>query len=120
MSLKLRIKYQYRNFLQFFTYWQMPAFVDSRRARWAVCALLVVVGGAYIFEVNALATRGYEVEQLEAKMSELQTSNQELATDLAAAQSLTALKTKLPELNMVEPTKVVRLTAPALSSVAER
>lgn len=120
MSIRLRIKYQYRSFLQFLTYWRMPAFVDSQRVRVMVSALVVLVGAAYVFEVNAVSTSGYAVEQLETKLASLQISNQELTTQLASAESLTALKNRLPELRMVAPTRVVRVVAPVAGTVAER
>jgi len=71
----------------------------------------VMFGGAYFWQVNSLATRGYEIRDLEKNIQELKRSTQQLQIQAAEEQSLDKVTEKIKQLNMVLPEKVEYLRA---------
>lgn len=65
----------------------------------------VMFGGAYFWQVNSLATRGYKIRDLEQSIQELKRSTQQLQIKAAEEQSLDKVTEKIKQLNMVAPTK---------------
>lgn len=109
MSLRLRIKYQYRNLRDIFTHLKMPAFCTSTAARLLLAGLLVMAGGLYVRQVNLVTTSGYAVEQLEQKIAASSSQTKQLETELAAAESLVSIHKRLPELGLVAAGEITRL-----------
>lgn len=61
------------------------------------CSLII-----YLVQVNGLATKGYQIKELEQKIDELKKSSRELEGKSLELQSLSAISGKLKDLNMVE------------------
>ena len=121
MSFRLRAKYQMRRFKEFcLLFLRLPVFLQAYAARVTLLVLVVLAAGLYVWQVSALTSGGYEIKRMEEKIVALKTENQKLETDLAAAESLAFLETRLLGFNMVPATKVIRIKAARGSAVAER
>lgn len=120
MSLRLRAKYQWRRLKQLLLFIRVPAFLGSFTARALLLTLVLFSGGLYVWQVSALTSGGYEIKRMEETIAALKITNQKLETELATAESLASLQSRLPELGMAPATKVVRIGAPRGTVVAER
>jgi cell division protein FtsL len=67
----------------------------------AVVALIAICGFVYLFQVNALGTRGYEIRQLEQKIKVLQTENKGLQIQSSSLSSITQIQKEAEGLGMV-------------------
>ena len=72
-----------------------------KKMNFYVIALGIVFGLLYIWQVNALATVGYEMRDLEVTASELKESNQQLSIQVTEAQSTARIMERLEEMDMV-------------------
>lgn len=120
MSLRLRLKYQWRSLRGIFYGLALPSFLAGRAARLVLAVLLVLSAGAYVMEVNAFTTNGYEVQRLEHRQAELSSQTKQLETELAAAGSLASITKRVPELGLVPAGAVVQFKAASGLVVAER
>lgn len=77
-----------------------------------VAALVCLLGVFYIFEVNNMATKGYEIKALENKMADLKKENENLKIQEAELKSMYSIEEKTRELNMVAPKGVSYLNLP--------
>ena len=75
-------------------------------------ALVCAAGVFYIFEVNNLATKGYEIRNLENQLSKLKKENENLRIQEAELKSMYKIEEKTRELNMVVPKDVSYLNLP--------
>ena len=57
---------------------------------------------AYLIQANGLATKGYKIKELEAKISDLRSTQKELEGKSLEMQSLSTIIKKLESLEMVE------------------
>ena len=62
---------------------------------------VIIAVAAYLFQVNSLATKGYEIHELESQIEEVRQKNQQLQLAVAELESLESVKNKVAELNMV-------------------
>ena len=77
-----------------------------------VAALVCLLGVFYIFEVNNMATKGFEIKTLENQMGDLKRENEKLKIQEAELKSMYNIEEKTQELNMVAPKDVSYLTLP--------
>jgi cell division protein FtsL len=77
----------------------------------AVIALIVLCGFLYLFQVNALGTRGYEIRQLEQKIKVLQADNKDLQIHSSSLSSITKIQQEATALNMVPASNVTYIKA---------
>jgi cell division protein FtsL len=75
-------------------------------------ALVCAAGVFYIFEVNNLATKGYEIRELENRLEKLRKENENLRIQEAELKSMYKIEEKTKELNMVVPANVSYLNLP--------
>ncbi len=73
----------------------------SRRSVMVLAAVLVMLGVAYLWQVNAVAALGYELRDLEARFETLQKDNKRLELVVTEKQSTGYLMQRLDELAMV-------------------
>jgi cell division protein FtsL len=73
-----------------------------------VCAL----GVFYIFEVNNMATKGYEIDKLEKQLNDLQKNNDRLQIEAAELKSMYKIEEKTKDLNMIAPKDVSYMNLP--------
>ncbi|OGI24958.1 MAG: hypothetical protein A3J76_03925 [Candidatus Moranbacteria bacterium RBG_13_45_13] len=74
--------------------------------------LICASGVFYIFEVNNLATKGYEIRDMENRINELRKENENLRIQAAELKSMYKIEEKTKELNMVVPKDVSYLNLP--------
>lgn len=77
-----------------------------------LATLISAMGIFYIFEVNNLATKGYEIRDLEKKLERLKKENEMLGIQAAELKSMYKIEEKTKELNMVVPKNVTYLNLP--------
>jgi uncharacterized membrane protein (DUF106 family) len=66
-----------------------------------VVLLIASLGIVYLVESNSMTTSGYQIQDLQDKVTELQKSNDELKLEAAELQSLKHLEQVEKDLNMV-------------------
>lgn len=66
-----------------------------------VVLLIASLGIVYLVESNSMTTSGYQIQDLQDKVTELQKSNEELKLQSAELQSLKHLEQVKDDLNMV-------------------
>lgn len=74
--------------------------------------LICVLGVFYIFEVNNLATKGYEIRGLEKKIQELKENNEKLRIREAELKSMYNIEQSSKNFNMTAPKDVSYLSLP--------
>jgi len=74
--------------------------------------LICAAGVFYIFEVNNIATKGYEIKSLENRLNELRRENENLRLREAELRSIYKIEEKTEELNMVVPQNISYLNLP--------
>lgn len=68
----------------------------------AISALLLIIGGFYIFQVNQLAVVGYEIKKGEKENQKLQKEVTQLQIEVEKMKTASNLHEKTQGLNMVE------------------
>ena len=71
-----------------------------------VLALIVAFGFLYVFQINSLGTRGYEIRQLEQKIKVLQVENKALQLHSSNLSSITKIQKDAEALGMVPASNV--------------
>lgn len=71
-----------------------------------VGCLVVVSFITYLVQINAMATKGFEIRKLEDNIVALQKKNKSLQLDMIELQSMTTLKNKVRSMNLVEADEV--------------
>lgn len=79
--------------------------------------LVVLVGLAFIAQVNHSSSKGFEMKDLQKSINQLSIANQQLEYQVAQAQSVDHVATRLKMLGMV-PVDSVAYVSPGTSSVA--
>jgi len=69
----------------------------------------VTFGFLYLFQINALGTRGYEIRQAEQKIKTLELENKHLQIQASNLTSITRIQEQAQTLNMVPATNVTYL-----------
>lgn len=87
--------------------------------RWLILWLLIVALFAYVWQINSLATYGYQVRELEKEVADLKNTNKQLENQSANLRSLDGLKKKLDQLSLV-PVANVQYLSPPSSIVAQK
>jgi len=72
------------------------------RALQIILAVLVVFFGlGYLIQVNSLATKGYQIKELENKIAELKQEKSDLELEALSLQSMGSVKERLAQSGMV-------------------
>lgn len=75
----------------------------------ALVVLIVAFGFLYLFQINSLGTRGYEIRQLEQQIKVMQADNKALQIQSSTLSSITKIQQEAESLNMVPATEVTYL-----------
>lgn len=75
-------------------------------------ALICALGVFYIFEVNNLAMKGYEIDRLEKQLNDFRKENERLQIQAAELKSMYKIEEKTKDLNMIAPKGVSYLNLP--------
>lgn len=73
-------------------------------------AALVVLGAAYLFEVNTTAARGYDIGTLQQQLKDLKIKNQALQAQASEQQSFQTTEQQLPSATYVAVQRVEYLS----------
>lgn len=76
-----------------------------------VLSLLVITGIGYLAEINSAVTKGYAIQGLQARISELRQQGSELSLQTLELQSMQTIQAKVSQLNMVAVGRVDYLAA---------
>lgn len=75
--------------------------INLKSANLMIGFLILFFGLGYLIQVNSLATKGYQIKELEKKITDLNQENSDLQLDALSLQSMGAVKDKVNELKMV-------------------
>lgn len=92
------------------------------RSRWfkaGVIALMVVSALSFVVETNALSTKGYTISALEKNVTELENQTRQLEAQIARYQSLSSIKERIKDSNLVAVGTPEFLEAPG-TAIAKR
>lgn len=67
----------------------------------AVLSIIAVGAVAYLVQINGLATKGYQIRELETQITQLRQENNQLEVQALDLQSMDNVKNKVTQLNMV-------------------
>ncbi|MEK7643841.1 MAG: hypothetical protein AAB390_00885, partial [Patescibacteria group bacterium] len=81
--------------------------------------ILVIFGLSFVAETNALSTKGYTISALEDDITELENQNRRLEAEIARYQSLSSIKERIKESNLVAVGTPEFLNAPG-TAIAKR
>jgi len=73
--------------------------------------LIFSCGLLYLWQINCLATKGYQIKELENKAAALKNENKRLQVEITQLRSTTRLEEKIAELKMVSVVRVEYLQA---------
>lgn len=94
-------------------------FFTPKKLSIVIVSLTFVVTGAYLVQINLTATKGYEIKDLESKLTKLQDDHKKLNLSYIELQSMSNILEQVPKLNLVA-TENLEIITPAGSVVALR
>lgn len=62
---------------------------------------ILLLSGAYLFFVNSIGTKGYEIKKLEQQLGQLEFQQKKLQVQASDLQSITAIQQQAQKLNFV-------------------
>lgn len=110
MSIKRQIQSKYRNLVHALETISVPQWLTSRTTRVSLLAVIFLFSIAYIVNTTSSATSGYQMHELEKKMSLLEVEVQKLQVEIADNSSMSSISSRLVKLNMAEVGSVKYLT----------
>ena len=89
--------------------WSMIKF-NLKKLNILIGVMIVSSGVTYLVQINALATKGYQIKALEQRVSELKEEKEDLELQSLGLQAMGSVKDKVADLGMVEITDTDYLT----------
>ena len=84
--------------------------IDLKRVNLLIGAVIVVMGVVYLVQINALATKGYQIRELESQLAQLEEEKSDLELESLELQSMGSIKDKVADLGMVAVGQAEHLT----------
>lgn len=80
-----------------------PQSASRWKTNWklVLVVLVVLVGIAYLFQVNDTATKGYEIKVIERRLAELREGVKRLELEAAALKSIQTIEQEVEFLNLI-------------------
>ena len=75
--------------------------INLKTANIAVGGLIIVITVSYLVQINSLATKGYQIKELENKIAGLKQDKADLELEALSLQSMGTVKGKVQGLGMV-------------------
>ena len=119
MSIKRQISYKLRTVAAAFQSDLLPAWVFSPVVRLGLCAIIVSFGAAYVVNITASATSGYQMRLLEKQASALELDVRRLEVEIADNTSMASIAARVQKTQMTEVTDV-KFLASANSAMAKK
>jgi len=91
---------------------------NPRIAFLSLCAVMVISSGAYIFQINQLATMGQEINKKEDLLEKLKESNKSLEIKVAQLKSSYQFEEERERLSLINPDQVSFIEIEKNDSVA--
>lgn len=66
-----------------------------------ILTIIVISGSVYLIEVNSLATKGYQIKELESKIADLKNEKSDLEIEVLSLQSISVVREKIEGLGLV-------------------
>jgi cell division protein FtsL len=85
--------------------------VSTYRLNLAILTSSLILGLVYLFVVNSLGTKGYEIKKLDEQVRQLQSDQKTLQLQSSDLQSINRIQTEAQKLNFVPTTNVTYLKA---------
>ncbi len=101
MSLKRQLKQKYQNFKFSLQTISLPSWMVHPRVRLILFFIIFIFSAAYIANMTASATSGYQVRVLEKQTEALQIDVQKLQVEVADNSSMNNIAGRIAKLNMV-------------------
>ena len=76
-----------------------------------IVVLFFVVGLLYIFQINGVATKGYDIREYEKRLEDLKRENQKMMIVAAELKSMQILEKKAGELSYVDSKDIAYITS---------
>jgi len=73
--------------------------------------LICVAGLAYVFQISGVATKGYEIENYEKTLFELQRENQKMLIEIADLKSMNNLENEVGKLSVIDYKNITYITS---------
>ena len=89
-----------------------PSKVGGVTLNFILVTIICAIGFFYIYEVNNLATKGFEIKDLEAQLEKQKKENENLNIRAAELKSMYNIEEKTKNLNMVVPKDISYLNVP--------
>ena len=83
--------------------------VSAYRLNLAILASIVLLGLTYLFVVNSLGTKGYEIQKLDQQARALEDQQKDLLMQASDLQSINRIQAEAQKLNFVPATNVTYL-----------
>lgn len=74
---------------------RVDAVTDNTVVRWSIGVGLLVVGLLYVFQTNTVATKGYDVADLQSQIRVLKQENRRLDAEIASHRSMSSVQARL-------------------------
>ncbi|MDD3487194.1 MAG: cell division protein FtsL [Candidatus Moranbacteria bacterium] len=91
---------------------KQPAKTGWTTLNFFLVVMICAFGVAYIFEVNQVATQGYQIRDLEKQVDQLKDDNEKLQIKEAQLRSMYDIEEKAKNLNMTAPKDVSYMSLP--------
>jgi hypothetical protein len=88
---------------------------NIQRMGYIAFAALLLLAFAYLVQVNAFSTKGYEIHSLQVKISTLQEQNKKISIESSQLQSLNRIESAPQTATMVPVTQIGYIRTTALS-----
>lgn len=75
--------------------------IVSTACRAVLACFVVVFGVMYVIQTSAISTTGYDMRDLERKITELERENQKAEYEIAKYRSMDSIQTRLAKMDMV-------------------
>ncbi|MFC1598931.1 hypothetical protein ACFL2U_02925 [Patescibacteria group bacterium] len=94
--------------------------INSRSWLLVLIGVIVVCGFFYLWQINSLATKGYEIKGLEEKVAELRQINKKIDLEITELRSTNRLNAAVQDLGLVQVARVEYLRANGTSVAINR
>tara|TARA_Y100000310_G_C20566712_1_gene755851 strand:+ start:182 stop:535 length:354 start_codon:yes stop_codon:yes gene_type:complete len=76
--------------------------LSLRQVNGLIIVSIILLGLSYLFQINSLVAKGYQIKELQTEVKALQASGRDLELKSIQLQSIDSVRQKVSALNMVE------------------
>jgi len=90
----------------FFSKYLLSSKIKSRKSLFLVFALILIICFFYLWQTNSLATKGYQIKDLQDRVSDLRKTNKHLQLEMTELRSTERITKEIEALKMVSVARV--------------